>query len=348
MRGRAVNHKISNPDLPVWNGWCGTSQEGFVVSLKMLQSPRISQADSDHCQGEAESYLGRVLWCAAQRHQGPQEAKSQSSSPEGEEGCRPCCPTASTWASSSSCSWRSLGKPWEGASQLCLHPPPDQPCEGRRQGGDSAWTWGGSWRTTSTWSTPQLRGPRQQRPLGLGRRLGEGERGWKASERVRWVLLLRLQLSTSIWTREQEPLLWNSWKSLGSHRTGAPISLWMAWISSLSNQSSCHWTSDKWLLKSDLPTSGSLGDSNPPGSTPTVWASWGWLCKTVMSLLAVLPVQLFLFLYFHLRNSEIYSQSLRFEKRLQFFFNTLEIWPIMFLTIYHSWFHLFCFMVFSR
>ena len=46
---------------------------------------------------------------------------------------------------------------------------------------------------------------------------------------------------------------------------------------------------------------------NPPGNTPTVWASWGWLCKTVMSLLAVLPVQLFLFPYFHLRNSEIYS-----------------------------------------
>ena len=34
---------------------------------------------------------------------------------------------------------------------------------------------------------------------------------------------------------------------------------------------------------------------------------WGWLCKTVMSLLTVLPVQLFLFLNFHLRNSEIYS-----------------------------------------
>ena len=62
-------------------------------------------------------------------------------------------------------------------------------------------------------------------------------------------------------------------KSLGSHSTFAPISLSMAWLSSifgLSNRSSCRWTSDDCLLKSDLPMSGSLGDSNPPGNTPTV------------------------------------------------------------------------------
>ena len=72
----------------------------------------------------------------------------------------------------------------------------------------------------------------------------------------------------------------NSRKSLGSHFTFAPISLWMAWLRvHAAEQVTIVW------LKSDLPMSGSLGDSNPPGNTPTVWASWGWLCKTVMSLL---------------------------------------------------------------
>ena len=55
----------------------------------------------------------RFLW--------PQEAKPQPDSPKGEEGCWPCCQTASSSASSSWCSrqdWRSLGKPWKGASQL--------------------------------------------------------------------------------------------------------------------------------------------------------------------------------------------------------------------------------------
>ena len=61
------------------------------------------------------------------------------------------------------------------------------------------------------------------------------------------------------------------------------------------------------LLKSDLPTSGSLGDNNLPGNTPTVWAFWDWLCRTVMSPLAVLAVQPSLFPYFHVRNNEIYS-----------------------------------------
>ena len=42
MRWCAANHKISDPDISVWNGWCGTRQEGFVVSAEKLQSSRIS------------------------------------------------------------------------------------------------------------------------------------------------------------------------------------------------------------------------------------------------------------------------------------------------------------------
>ena len=43
------------------------------------------------------------------------------------------------------------------------------------------------------------------------------------------------------------------------------------------------------------------------GNTPTDWAFWDWLYRTVMSPKAELAVQLCLFPYFHLRNNEIYS-----------------------------------------
>ena len=62
-------------------------------------------------------------------------------------------------------------------------------------------------------------------------------KGWKALERHRQVLLLRLRLSASIWPREQEPPVWSSRKSLGSYRTLAPISLWMAGLRSISEWS---------------------------------------------------------------------------------------------------------------
>ena len=43
------------------------------------------------------------------------------------------------------------------------------------------------------------------------------------------------------------------------------------------------------------------------GNTPTDWAFWDWLYRTVMSPKAELAVQLCLFPYFHLRNNEIFS-----------------------------------------
>ena len=43
------------------------------------------------------------------------------------------------------------------------------------------------------------------------------------------------------------------------------------------------------------------------GNTPTDWAFWDWLYRTVMSPKAELAFQLCLFPYFHLRNNEIYS-----------------------------------------
>ena len=80
------------------------------------------------------------------------------------------------------------------------------------------------------------------------------------------------------------------------------------------------------LLKSDLPTSGSLGDNNLPGNTPTVWAFWDWLCRTVMSPLAVLAVQPSLFPYFHVRNNEIYSLTEEIKIKIIRILRILEAW----------------------
>ena len=65
-------------------------------SAQKFECWKSSQADSDNCERVAEGVPGGVL------HQGKhvekqvhQEGESQPSSPEGEEGCRPCCETTS-------------------------------------------------------------------------------------------------------------------------------------------------------------------------------------------------------------------------------------------------------------
>ena len=98
--------------------------------------------------------------------------------------------------------------------------------------------------------------------------------------------------------QENEGRLFGVLESLWNHiELSHPLAYeWLGWVQALSDQNTCRWKVIS-PLKSDLPTSGSLGDNNLTGNTPTVWAFWGWLCRTVMRPLAVLPVQLFVSLF---------------------------------------------------
>ena len=57
MRGRAENCGILDPDIPLWNGWCGTGQEGSMGSAQKFECWKSSQADSDNCERVAEGVL---------------------------------------------------------------------------------------------------------------------------------------------------------------------------------------------------------------------------------------------------------------------------------------------------